>query len=67
MADSNRLREGRLRLEKTQPQFAAMLGCSVGWLALIEKEPTFLSRRLAERAALILGCTADELLPEPRP
>jgi transcriptional regulator with XRE-family HTH domain len=58
----SRLREERQRLGLTQARFAARLGCSAGWYALVEREPAFLSRRLAERAAKLLDCTADDLL-----
>ncbi len=40
---------------------AAQLGVSPGWYALIEKEPTFLSERLALRAADVLGVRVEEL------
>ena len=63
----SRIRAERKRLGLTQARFAVLLGVSAGWCALIEKEPTFLSRRLAARAAKVLGCTAEELLPGGQP
>jgi hypothetical protein len=44
-----------------------MLGVSAGWYALVEREPTFLSRRLAARVAQHLGCCPEDLLGEGRP
>lgn len=40
---------------------AVRLGVSLGWYAVVEREPSLMSARLAARAAEILGLKVQEL------
>jgi len=62
-SEGSKLRAARQIRGLTQARMAARLGISPGWYALIEREPTFLSERLARRAAEILGVPAEDLQP----
>jgi transcriptional regulator with XRE-family HTH domain len=62
-ASESPLRQARRRAGKTQARAAAEIGISPGWYALVEREPTFLTPRLAARVAQALGCAASDLLP----
>jgi len=57
------LRKARQARGLTQERMAARLRVSLGWYALLEREPSFLSERIAKRAASLLGCRPEELLP----
>lgn len=60
-APRSRLREARQRARLTQARAAALMGVSPGWYATVEREPTFLTPRLAELAAKVYGCNVEEI------
>lgn len=57
----SKLRSARLAAGFTQARMAARMRISLGWYSLIEREPSFLSPRLAELAAAILRTSPEEL------
>ena len=57
----SRLRAQREKLGKTLEHTAVAAGISVAWLRQLERDPTLLTPRIAERLLPVLRLTADEV------
>ncbi len=57
------LRGKRKSLGLTLERTAVAAGISVAWLRLVERDPTLLSDRIAEKLLPVLGLSVAELRP----
>jgi hypothetical protein len=57
------LRAARLAKGLSQAELAAAAGLSPGWISLLERTPSFLTERTAQRLAEVLGVSGEELRP----
>jgi transcriptional regulator with XRE-family HTH domain len=60
---ASRLRAARLARGLSQAELAARAGLSPGWISLLERTPSFITDRTAQRLSEVLGVPEQELKP----